>query len=73
MNKKPKKKINQRFPQGWDEDRVKRVLSHYEAQTEDEALAEDKATFEEPTKVTIEVPRELVPKIRRLIAQHHVR
>ncbi|MBI3660553.1 hypothetical protein HY230_08795 [Candidatus Acetothermia bacterium] len=71
MNKKPKKKINQQLPQGWDEERVKRVLAHYETQTEAEALAEDEAPFEDPTKATIEVPRELVPKIRRLIARYH--
>ncbi|MFH0352191.1 MAG: hypothetical protein ACHBMF_09725 [Chromatiales bacterium] len=34
------------FPPGWDEQRVKRVLGHYESQTEEEALAEDEAAFE---------------------------
>lgn len=29
------------YPQGWDEARVKRVLDHYEAQSEEEAVAED--------------------------------
>ena len=33
------------FPPGWDEDRVRQVLSHYELQTEDEAVAEDEAAF----------------------------
>ena len=32
-----------RFPKGWDEERVKRVLDHYENQTEDEAIADDEA------------------------------
>ncbi len=31
------------FPEGWDEDRVRRVLEHYEQQTEHEAVAEDEA------------------------------
>jgi hypothetical protein len=31
------------YPKGWDEARVKRVLDHYEAQSEDEAVAEDEA------------------------------
>ena len=35
-----------RFPKGWDEERVKRVLDHYENQTEDEAVAEDEADWE---------------------------
>jgi len=32
-----------RFPAGWNEARVRRVLEHYEGQTEDEAVAEDEA------------------------------
>lgn len=35
-----------RFPPGWDEERVRRVLVHYEEQTEAEAVAEDEAAFE---------------------------
>jgi hypothetical protein len=31
------------FPPGWDEDRVRRVLTPYEEQTEEEAVAEDEA------------------------------
>ena len=31
------------FPPGWDEERVRRVLDHYEAQSEEEAVAEDEA------------------------------
>jgi hypothetical protein len=31
-------------PPGWDEDWVRRVLAHYEEQTEDEAVAEDEAS-----------------------------
>ena len=34
-----------RFPMGWDEDRVRRLLEHYESQTEDEAVAEDEAVL----------------------------
>ena len=59
-----------RFPPGWDSDRVQRVLSHYEGQTESEAVAEDEAMSEDPTQTVMEVPRELVPAIRELIARH---
>jgi hypothetical protein len=34
-----------RFPAGWNEDRARSVLEHYEQQTEDEAAAEDEAAF----------------------------
>jgi hypothetical protein len=58
------------FPPGWDEERVRKVLAHYEDQTEDEAVAEDEAAVEESTQTVMEVPHELVPAIRELIAKH---
>jgi hypothetical protein len=59
-----------RFPPGWDEDRVRRVLAHYEEQTEEEAVAEDEAAAETPGQTVMEVPTPLVPVIRELIAKH---
>ena len=59
-----------RFPPGWDEERVRKVLAHYEAQTEAEAVAEDEAAFEDPTQTVMEVPTALVSAIRELIAKH---
>ncbi len=59
-----------RFPAGWNEERVRRVLTHYEKQTEDEAVAEDEAAFEDSTQTVMEVPNDLVPAIRELIAKH---
>ena len=61
---------NSRFPPGWDEDRVQKIIEHYDSQTEVEALAEDEAAFEADGQTVIEVPTELVPKIRALIAKH---
>lgn len=58
-----------RFPPGWDEERVRRVLAHYEQQTEEEAVAEDEAAFEDSTQAIVEVPKALVPAIRELIAK----
>ena len=57
------------FPKGWDEERVKRVLDHYENQTEDEAVAEDEAAWEDATQTFVEVPNELVPAVRELLAK----
>ena len=59
-----------RFPPGWDEDRVQRLLNHYEEQTEDEAVAEDEAAFQDRTSTTMKIPRELVPATRELLAKH---
>jgi len=58
-----------RFPPGWDEERVRRVLAHYEEQTEEEAVAEDEAAFEDETQTVMEIPNELVPAVRELIAK----
>ena len=61
-----------KFPPGWDLERVKKVLSHYESQSEEEAVAEDEAGFERPGQKVMEVPTERVPEIRKLIAKHKV-
>lgn len=58
------------FPTGWDEERVKRVLVHYESQTEEEAVAEGEAAFEAADQTIMEVPTKLVPQVRELIAKH---
>lgn len=61
------------FPPGWDEERVQRVLAHYEAQTEDEAVAEDEAAFEDKAQAVMEIPLELVPAVRELLAKYYGR
>jgi len=60
-----------KFPPGWDEARVHRVLAHYEKQAEEEAVAEDEAAAEDRTQTLMEIPTELVPTVRELIAKHH--
>jgi hypothetical protein len=59
-----------KYPQGWDQARVKRVLDHYESQSEEEAVAEDEAAFEQRDQTVMEVPTDLVPTVRELIAKH---
>lgn len=59
------------FPEGWNEERVGKLLEHYEAQSEEEAVAEDEATYESTTHTLMKVPIELVPKVRELIAKSH--
>ena len=59
-----------KFPPGWDEKRVQRVLAHYEEQTREEAVAEDEAAAEDTSQTVMEIPRELVPTVRELIAKH---
>lgn len=58
-----------RYPAGWDDQRVQRVLAHYESQADGEAVAEDEAAYEDNTQAMMEVPRELVPAVRELLAK----
>ena len=56
-----------RFPPGWDEARVRDLIEHYESQTEDEAVAEDEAAFEDKSQTVMVIPNELVPAVRALL------
>jgi hypothetical protein len=58
------------FPQGWNEEKIRRVLAYYEQQSEEDALIEDEAGVES-SETVMSVPRELVPKVRELIAKHN--
>jgi hypothetical protein len=74
MKKQPKTTRSQaakkqKLPRGWDEERVRKALEHYENQTEDEAVAEDEAAFQAEGQTVMIVPTELVPAISRLIAR----
>ncbi|MBM3821061.1 MAG: hypothetical protein FJW14_18885 [Acidimicrobiia bacterium] len=51
----PQKETKQpQFPEGWNEERVRRVLEHYENQSDEEA---------------VDIPVELVPQVRTLLAR----
>ena len=63
------KKQNE-FPPGWNEERVQSVIAYYDQQTEDEAVAEAEEALEDESSMLIEVPIELVPVVRELIANH---
>ena len=55
-----------KYPRGWNEARVRRVLEHYESQTDEEAAAEIESGL---TRTTMEIPTPLVPVVRELIAK----
>ena len=60
--------MKQKLPKGWTEDRIKRVIDYYETQTDDEAIAEDEATFA-VEEALMQVPLDLVASVRALIAK----
>ena len=62
-----------RYPEGWDAERVRQVLEHYEAQSDEEAVAEDEAAYEATAYTAMQVPVELVPAVRELIAKRRAR
>ncbi len=56
----------EKYPRGWNEGRVRRVLEYYESQSDEEAATEIEAALE---STTMEVPVALVPAVRQLIAK----
>ncbi len=58
------------FPAGWNDQRVREVLDYYESQTDDEALAEHAMALDDTDSTLMEVPTDLVPVFRQLIAEH---
>lgn len=63
-------KDQSKFPPGWDEERVRRVLEHYKGQSDAAAAAEDEAAFAEQGQTVMVIPNELVPAVRTLLAGH---
>jgi hypothetical protein len=59
-----------KLPKGWNEGKVRRVLAHYEKQTEEDAVLEDEAGVG-ASETVMTVPRDLVPKVRELIAKRN--
>ena len=47
-----------KYPKGWNQQRVQEVIDHVETRTEEEAIAEDEAAFEQGY-TAMQVPREL--------------
>ena len=62
--------MKNRYPKDWDERRVKAVISHYEKQTEEDAVEEDEAAFKKRKQTAMEVPVQLVSTVRELIAKY---
>lgn len=57
------------FPPGWDEQRVRETIAHYDSQTEDEQFAEIEATLEAKAVTFVAVPNELLPEVQALLAR----
>lgn len=62
-----------KHPKGWDKDRIKRVLEHYENQTDEEAMLEDEAAFEGASETTMRIPTALITDVGKLISTYNRR
>jgi chromosome condensin MukBEF ATPase and DNA-binding subunit MukB len=63
--------IEQRFPPGWDEERVQRLLTELDSRTEEEWVVADEAAAEEDEdQALVKVPEALLPEVRRLLARY---
>lgn len=61
--------IEQRFPAGWDEQRVKRLLAELDTRTDEEWIAADEAAAAGgDDQVVVTVPAALLLDIRKLLA-----
>ena len=61
----------QRFPPGWDQERVRRLLDELDNRTEDEWFAADEAAATDgDDQAVVTVPVALLPAVRRLLAVH---
>lgn len=65
--------MTQNSPEEWDEAKVRRVLAHYENQTDEEAAAEDEAYWKAPGYTTIRVPTKMLPEVQRAIEEFESR
>jgi hypothetical protein len=61
----------QKFPKGWNEERVKKLIAELDARTDEEWIAADEAAAADGgDQAVITVPADLLPQIRRLLASH---
>jgi len=66
--------IEQRYPEGWDQQRVRRLLADLDSRTDDEWVANDEAAaLQQDDQVVVTVPVGLLPEIRRLLAAYKPR
>ena len=59
-----------KFPEGWGGKRVHDLIEYYESQTDEEAIAEDEAAFENESQTVVSVPVSLLPLVREMVAKH---
>lgn len=58
-----------KYPKGWNRKRVETVIAHYDAQSNEAAIAEADAAWENSRTTLMRVPIELADDVRKFIAR----
>ena len=58
-----------KYPEGWDADRVKELAEYYDNLPEDEMLAEDEMLMN-TDETYVAIPKALLPSVRKLISKY---
>ena len=53
-----------------DDERFGEVIKHYDSLDDKRWAAEDEAALNDPNNAVMVIPRELVPAVRKLLAEH---
>lgn len=61
----------QRFPKGWDAERIKQLIAELDARTDEEWVAAHEAAYAAEGITMMAIPTELVPEVRALLARKH--
>ena len=56
------------LPDGWTESRIRDIIDYYDSQTDEEAIAEAEAAYEDDSYSVMLVPCDLVPQVKALIS-----
>jgi len=62
-----------KYPRGWNRRKIQELADYYDNQSDDEAIAEAEAAYNDPRQTVMLVPCELVPQIDKLLAAHNAR
>ena len=62
--------MTQKMPEGWTAEQVKAVADFYDSQDDTEAAAELDAAWTDRDSTMVQIPRELLPVVRKLLAEH---
>ena len=62
-----------KYPRGWNRKKVQDLIDYYEKQTEEEAVAEAEAAFNDSRQTVVLVPTALLPKVHKLLSSYSTR